>query len=156
MGQAMLILLLSLTGSPQPSPAPSASPALEAPAPPTAAAPAASAGALGDAVRGAWIGKWSQAGAPAPVATEAVFWRGSTARTLVAYFTFVEGGVRRTVRRQGTAGDDGLRFVWPGGRGLVLHLDASGHLVGEVPALAAGGASAPLPAGSLALSRLRQ
>ena len=74
------------------------------------------------------------------------------AKSVFAYFTFIEHGVRRTVLRQGVSAADGLRFVWPGGRRLDLRLTDPDRLEGEMVATSAEG-GARVRAGSMSLAR---
>jgi hypothetical protein len=139
----MLLLILTLAngGQPVPEPEPSASPrdALRAVAPL-------------QAVTGAWAGEFADATARGPVPLEVAFTT-AAARTVFAYFTFIENGVRRTVLRQGVFGADGLRFPWPGGRRLDLRLTGSDRLEGDMVSTREGAAG--VPAGSMSLSRRR-
>lgn len=139
----MLILILALANSGQPSPAPEPSASVRDTTR-TLVAP------VGEALTGAWAGEWAEAGARGPIALEAAF-TAAAARTVFAYFTFIENGVRRTVLRQGVFGAEGLRFPWPGGRRLDLRLTDSDRLEGAMVKM--GDGAAGVPAGSVSLSR---
>lgn len=139
----MLVLILALVNGPQPSPVPD-----RTASPPAHARPVTA--SVGEAVGGTWAGEWADAGAGAPIGLEAAFTTGA-ARTVFAYFTFIEHGVRRTVLRQGVTVADGLHFVWPGGRRLELRLTNADRLEGTMVAMPAEGA--PGVAGSMSLSR---
>ena len=138
----MLMLILTLAHGGQPSPEPEP-PASIRDMTRTVAAPV-------DRLTGAWAGEWAEAGARGPVALEVAFTK-AAARTVFAYFTFIENGVRRTVLRQGVSGAEGLRFPWPDGRRLDLRLTASDRLEGDVLKVRDGAPG--VPAGSVSLSR---
>jgi hypothetical protein len=139
----MLLLILALVNGGQPSPEPEPSASVRDT---TRAAVAP----VGEAVTGTWAGEWAEAGARGPIALEVAF-ATAAARTVFAYFTFIENGVRRTVLRQGVFGAEGLRFPWPGGRRLDLRLTTSDRLEGDLLKMREGVAG--VPAGSMSLSR---
>jgi hypothetical protein len=141
MRHALLVLLLSLANGGQPFGGPETQPA---------AAPGVVT-AMPAGVTGSWAGQWAEPGARAPIGVEASFT--TAARKVVAYFTFIENGVRRTVLRQGVPSGDGLRFAWPGGRRLDLRFTASDRLEGDVVTTGDGGA---MRTGAMSLSRRLQ
>jgi hypothetical protein len=139
MRHALLVLLLAIANGGQPPGAPETQPA---------AAPGAVA-AMPAALTGSWAGEWAEPGAPAPIGLEASFT--TATRKVIAYFTFIENGVRRTVLRQGVPAADGLRFAWPGGRRLDLRFTASDRLEGDI--VTPGDGAAGVRTGAVSLSR---
>jgi hypothetical protein len=145
MRDVMLVLILALANGAQPSPVPDGITS-------SSAHPSVMVSTVGEAVGGAWAGQWAEAGTGAPIGMEAAFTTGAAAKTVLAYFTFIEHGARRTVFRQGVSAVDGLRFTWPGGRQLKLRLTGSDRLEGEMVAAPAS-SGARVHAGSMSLSR---
>ncbi len=116
-----------------------------------ASAPATARGMVAPpAVSGVWAGEWADGDARGPVKVEAAFTT-ATAKKVLAHFTFIDKGVRRTVLRQGVSVGDGFRLAWPGGRTLDLRLTASDRLEGAMMATRDGAAT--VAAGSVSLSR---
>jgi hypothetical protein len=123
MRNALLLLLMTLTGGPVGHDAEVESTAIEA----SASIPSGAILSV-EEILGAWRGQLkTDAGASVPV--EIIFRQGIRPRTAFAYVTLVERAGERTIRRPARLTDGGLEFELPGRAGFVLHAEGDGKLV---------------------------
>jgi hypothetical protein len=128
MRNALLLFLLTLSGTPG---GPATPPASIEPASHVEASASIPSGAIVgvEEVIGAWRGRWSALEGPA-VPVEVVFTQGIRPRTAFAYVTFIEGKGERTVRRPAQLTDAGIVFAVPGRGEVVLRAEGGSRLVG--------------------------
>ncbi len=144
--EAVLFLLSLMLGPPGPAPRL------------LGAAPVAPAAAARSAVlTGAWSGEWSGPTASARGPMELVLAGAPGGDGMIGQFTFVTGGVSRTLRYEGHFENGVLRFPLVGEGHLVLRPQAVAVRLGEARALQGEWMDArgalPAPRGSLRLSR---